>query len=261
MGVSQYTVGEAARLSGVSVRTLHHYDSIGLVTPSGRSAAGYRLYSEVDLRRLRQVLFYRELEFRLEEIAEMLSDPQARTDDHLRKQHRLANERLERDQSLLRAIEKEMEARRMGISLTPEEQFELFGGNFDDDQTEAEQRWGDTQVWSQSERRSVAYTRQDWATIKKQSEENVHEFARALRAGEAASGTVATGLAEAHRQHISRWFYDCQYDTHRGLAEMYASDPRYADTYDRIAPGLAAYIHDAIVSNADRAEGSPGEVG
>ena len=125
--MNEYLVGDVARLAHISVRTLHHYHRIGSVTPSGRSPAGYRLYADEDLRRLQQVLFYRELEFGLDQIAEILADPEAGTDDHLRHQHRLVRERQARNQALLAAIEKEMEARQMGISLTPEEQFEIFG--------------------------------------------------------------------------------------------------------------------------------------
>ena len=217
-----YTVGEVARLAHVSVRTLHHYDGIGLLTPSTRSAGGYRLYSESDLHRLRQVLFYRELEFGLEEIAEILADASAGTDDHLRRQHRLLRERRTRDQALLAAIEKEMEARKMGISLTPEEQFEIFGTDKLEEHTEeARQRWGDTDAWQQSQRRTAAYTKDDWIAIKAESDASIDGFASALRAGEPATGTVAMDLAEAHRQHISRWFYDCDYEMHRGLADIY----------------------------------------
>jgi DNA-binding transcriptional MerR regulator len=114
--MKEYTVGEVAGLSHVSVRTLHHYDDIGLLTPSGRSAAGYRLYSGADLRRLQQVLLYRELDFGLDEIAQILADPDAAAGDHLRRQHRMLRQRQARDRALLCAIEKEMEARQMGIS-------------------------------------------------------------------------------------------------------------------------------------------------
>ena len=65
-------------------------------------------------------------------------------------------------------------------------------------------------------------------------------------------------LAEAHRQHLSRWFYDCGYEMHRGLAEMYVADPRYTQAYDEIAPGFSGYVHDAILANADRAGAVPG---
>jgi MerR family transcriptional regulator, thiopeptide resistance regulator len=251
--VTEYLVGDVARLSHVSVRALHHYDAIGLLTPSARSPAGYRLYSGADLRRLQQILFYRELGFALEEIAEILADPAAGTDDHLRRQHRLLRERRARDVALLGAIEREMEARKMGISLTPEEQFEIFGTNkLAEYAEEAEQRWGDTEAWKQSQRRTAAYTKEDWIAIKAEADASIAGFAEAIRAGEPASGTVAMDLAEAHRQHISRWFYDCGYDMHRGLAELYVSDPRYIAEYDKIEPGFSGYVHDAMLANADR---------
>ena len=182
--VSEYTVGALARLSGVTVRTLHHYDSIGLLSPSARSAAGYRLYSEADLLRLRQVLFYRELGFGLDEIAEILADPADGTDDHLRRQHRLLRERSARTAALLRAVEKEMEARDMGMALTPEEQFEVFGTDKMAEYTEeARQRWGDTDAWQESQRRSAAYTKEDWITIKAEADANIQGFADLMRAG------------------------------------------------------------------------------
>ena len=250
-----YPVGEVARLAHVSVRTLHHYDEIGLVTPRHRSAAGYRLYSEDDLRRLRQVLFYRELDFGLDEIARMLADPGATVDDHLRRQHRLLRERLARGRHLLDAIEKEMEARRMGMALTPEEQFEVFGtdkvgGEWAD---EARQRWGDTDAFRESQSRTTRYTKQDWQRLKAEADEELRAFADALRSGTPATGETAMDLAEAHRRYICTWFYDCGYDVHRGLAEMYLADDRFRANYDNVAPGLAQYVHDAIVANAERA--------
>lgn len=253
--MNEYTVGETARMAHVSVRTLHHYDEIGLLRPSDRSAAGYRLYSDADLRRLKQILFYRELEFGLDEIAQILANPDAGTHDHLRRQHRLLRERQARDQALLSAIEKEMEAQHMGISLTPEEQLEIFGtAAFEEQTAEAEQRWGDTPAWKESQRRSKAYTKDDWIAIKREADDNVERFAAALKAGEPADGDMAMDLAEAYRAHLTRWFYDCGYEMHRGLAEMYVSDPRFTATWDEVAPGFARYVHDAIVANADRGE-------
>jgi len=254
--VNEYLVGDVARLAHISVRTLHHFHRIGLLTPSGRSPAGYRLYADEDLRRLHQVLFYRELEFGLGQIAEILADPEADTDDHLRHQHRLVRERQARNQALLAAIEKEMEARQMGISLTPEEQFEIFGTDkLDQHREEAEQRWGETDAWKESERRTAAYTKDDWIAIKREADDNIRRFADALRAGEPATSTVAMDLAEAHRRHLSRWFFQCGYDMHRGLAQLYVSDPRHIANYDEVAPGFSYYVHDAILANADRRVG------
>jgi MerR family transcriptional regulator, thiopeptide resistance regulator len=184
-----YTVGEVARLARISVRTLHHYDGIGLLAPSARSAGGYRLYSETDLDRLRRVLFYRELEFGLDQIAEILADAATGTDDHLRRQHRLLRERRARDEALLRAIEKEMEARAMGISLTPEEQFEIFGTDKLGEVTEeARRRWGNTAAWRESQRRSAAYAKDDWIAIKAEADASINGFAEAIQSGEPATG-------------------------------------------------------------------------
>ncbi len=254
--MSEYQVGDIARLSGVSVRALHHYDEIGLLVPSGRSRAGYRLYSEADVGRLRRILFYRELDFALEEIGAILADPDAGTEEHLRRQHRLLRERLTRTEVLLQAIETEMEAREMGISLTPEEQLEVFGTDkLPEYEDEARERWGQTEAWRESRRRSAAYTKEDWIAIKREGDANVRAFAEAFTAGRPADAPEAVELAEAHRAHISRWFYACGPDMHRGLADLYVRDARFAHVYDDAAPGLAQYIHDAIVANADRRAG------
>jgi MerR family transcriptional regulator, thiopeptide resistance regulator len=253
--VDGYSIGAVARSSGVSVRTLHHYDAIGLLRPAGRSDAGYRLYSEADLRRLRHVLFYRELGFGLDQIAEILADPDARADDHLRRQHRLLRERRARTEALLGAIEGEIEARRLGIALTPTEQFEIFGtARFAEHADEAHERWGDTVASSASRRHSATYTKEDWIEIKAEADENMRRFAAALRAGEPATGAAAMDLAEEHRAHLSRWFYACDHGRHRQLAAQYVSDPRTTASWDDVAPGFSRYVHDAIIANADRAD-------
>src|SRR3954468_7195370 len=200
-----WTVGELARLSGVTVRTLHHYDRIGLLRPSERTPAGYRSYDVRDLDRLQQVLVYRELGFPLEEVATLLDDPDADAAAHLRRQHRLLRERLERTRAMVAAVEKEMEAQQMGISLTPEERFELFGSGFSDEyQAEAEERWGDTEAWAQSQRRTAAYTKEDWVRIKEETDDLQRRFAEAMQSGAAADSDRAMDVAEEHRQHITR---------------------------------------------------------
>jgi DNA-binding transcriptional MerR regulator len=252
--VDRRTVGEVARLTGVSVRTLHHYDDVGLLRPSERSTAGYRWYTDADLDRLRRVRYYRELEFSLDDIAALLDALDATAEDHLRRQHRLLREQIERRTELLVALEKEMEARQMGIALTPEEQFEVFGtdeagGQWAD---EARERWGDSDAYRESARRTAAYAKADWIRIKADGDAELHELAGLLAACAPADGAAAMDLAERHRAHISRWFYDCGHDVHRGLAEMYVSDERFTRTFDVVAPGLAQYLHDAILANAAR---------
>ena len=246
-------VGEVAALAGVTVRTLHHYDRIGLLSPSERTPAGYRRYTASDLDRLHQVLVYRELGFPLEEVATLLDDPAADPAAHLRRQHRLLRERIDRTQAMVAAVEKEMEARAMGISLTPEERFEIFGEGFSEEyQAEAEQRWGDTEAWAQSQRRTAAYTKDDWLRIKAEGADVEQRFAEALRSGVPAGSEQAMDVAEEHRQHIGRWFYDCPPEMHAGLGRMYVEDERFTAHYEEIAPGLAQYVSTAVQANAAR---------
>lgn len=255
MNDDEYPVGAVARLAGVSVRTLHHYDRIGLLTPSGRNAAGYRIYTLPDLKRLQQILFYRALGFTLDDVAKILAGPGQDAAAHLRRQHRLLREQISRRRGMLAAIEKELEAGKMGIALTPEEQLEIFSTDKVSGEwaAEAEQRWGGAEAWMQSQRRAAAYTKQDWLEIQAEADAINRELAAAMTAGTSAADPRAMDLAERHRQHITRWFYDCTYEMHRGLAEMYVADERFTRTYDGIAPGLARYTHDALLANADRA--------
>ena len=247
------SVGDVAALTGLTVRALHHYDRIGLLAPSARTAAGYRRYGPADLDRLHQVLLYRELGFPLEEIATLLDDPSADPAAHLRRQHRLLRDRLERTQAMVAAVEKEMEAQQMGISLTPEERFEIFGDGFSEEyQTEAEQRWGETEAWAQSQRRTAAYTKEDWLRIKAEADDVERRFAAALRAGVPADSPQAMDLAEEHRQHIGRWFYDCPPPMHAGLGRMYVEDERFTAHYEQIQPGLAQFVSTAVQANAVR---------
>jgi DNA-binding transcriptional MerR regulator len=252
------TVGRLAELAGVTVRTLHHYDEIGLVRPSQRSAAGYRAYGPADVERLRQVLVYRRLGFGLREVAELVTDPSADAVAHLRRQRMLLVAQREHMDALVAAIDKELEARTMGMNLTPEEQLEVFGTSKPGNEwaDEAQQRWGETDAYRESGRRTAAYSKEDWTRIKAESDETVAAFAAAKRAGLPSDGPDAMDLAERHRQHICRYFYECGYPMHRGLGDMYIADERFRANYDGVEPGLAQYVRDAIHANAARSEQS-----
>jgi MerR family transcriptional regulator, thiopeptide resistance regulator len=248
-----YTVGQVADFAAVTVRTLHHYDEIGLLSPNHRSRAGYRRYQEEDLARLQEILFYRELGFALDDIAIMLDDPDADHGQHLRRQCELLTGRVARLQQMLAAVEKAMEADKMGISLTPEERFEVFGDNDPRQHAdEVAERWGGSDAYTQSQRRTKGYRKDDWLRIKTEATDLTNGLAAAMSRTTPADSVEAMDLAERHRQHISRWFYDCSYDIHVGLAGMYVSDPRFTANYDDVAPGLAQYMHDSILANAAR---------
>lgn len=246
------TVGAVATLTGVSVRTLHHYDHIGLVVPSVRTSAGYRGYTDADIERLHLVLVYRSVDMPLEEIRELL-DGDGEVLDHLRRQHRLLLDRADRLAHTIKAVEELMSAHRSGIQLTAEEQVEIFGtaAHSQEYAAEAEDRWGDTEAWKQSQQRAAGLTKQDWLQIKEEGDALLQSLAEAKRAGVSPGSPEADELAERHRASIER-FYDCDHAMQVCLAEMYVADERFTRYYDDVEPGLAKFLHDIIVANIDR---------
>ncbi|MEU5894160.1 MerR family transcriptional regulator [Streptomyces sp. NPDC047461] len=248
-----YSVGQVAGFAGVTVRTLHHYDDIGLLAPSERSHAGHRRYSDADLDRLQQILFYRELGFPLDEVAALLDDPAADPRAHLRRQHELLTARIERLRKMAAAVEQAMEARKMGINLTPEERFEVFGDK-DPEQyaEEAEERWGGTEAYAESQRRAAGYTKDDWKRMQAEVADWSERYSGLMAAGDPPESEAAMDMAEEHRRHICGWFYECPYDMHRSLGEMYVSDERFMAFYDSMRPGLAEHLRAAIDANAAR---------
>jgi len=247
------TVGAVARMSGVTVRTLHHYDEIGLLRASGRSEAGYRRYDDTDLDRLQRILFYRELGFGLDDIRTVMTDGDGDALGHLRRQHAMLLDRIGRLKRMVAAVEKAMEAYSMGISLTAEDLLEVFGDFYSAEYcVEVEERRGHTDAFREARRRSVNYAKDDWKRMGAKSQANVEALVAAMNAGRAADSVEAMNAAEEHRLHISRWFYDCNHEIHRGLGQMYVDDPRFTATYEKVAPGLATYLRDAIVANAER---------
>ena len=127
-------------------------------------------------------------------------------------------------------------------------------GDFDPDEhaAEAEARWGDTDAYRESARRTAAYSKADWDRIKAEGMAVNRAFADALAAGLPADSTDAMDAAEAHRRQIDGAFYPCSYEMHTGLAAMYLADPRFTATHEAVAPGMARYVHDAILANAAR---------
>ena len=242
------SVGEVARVAGVTVRTLHHYDRIGLVSPHGRTAAGYRLYGPADLDRLHAVLAYRELGFALDDVAALLDGTADRT-AHLRRQHGLVRARIEQLHRLLEGLEREMEAHMTGMKLTPQERFEVFGdADPEEHADEARDRWGDTDAYRESQRRTSTYTKDDWVAIKAEGDAVTRRFADLMAAGVPADDEQAAQAVRAHRDHITRWFYACTPEMQRELAGMYVGDERFTANYEKVAPGLARYVHDAILA-------------
>jgi MerR family transcriptional regulator, thiopeptide resistance regulator len=247
------TVGAVAALTGVSVRTLHHYDHIGLVVPSVRTAAGYRGYTDADIERLHVVLVYRSVGLPLNDIRVLLDDGGADVLEQLSRQHRLLLEQSDRLQHTIKAVEELMSAHRSGIQLTADEQVEIFGTTaFREEYAgEASERWADTDAWEQSRERVSTFTKQDWIDIKADNDALLEALAQAKRTGVEPGSAQANDLAARHRASIER-YYECGPEMHVALAQMYLSDERFTSYYDDVEPGLAQFVHDIVVASYAR---------
>lgn len=247
-----YQVKEVAQLAGVSVRTLHHYDELGLLVPSARTAAGYRLYRDDDLLRLQQILIGRELGLSLEDIRRSLDDPGFDRRAALRAQRAQLQTRAHRTAEMLRAVDRALALIEEPMTTT-DDMKQIFGG-FDPAryEDEARERWGETDAYQVSKQRTARYTRADWERLAAEQAAIYADAYAALQAGVAADAPAAMDVAERHRLSIDRWFYPCAPSMHRGLADMYEADARFAENIDKHGAGLTPYLAAAIRANAAR---------
>ncbi|HUP88436.1 MAG TPA: MerR family transcriptional regulator [Longimicrobiales bacterium] len=252
MEANTYSVSEVSRLAHVTVRTLHHYDEIGLLVPSQRSAKGYRQYTDSDLQRLQQILIFRQLGFTLESIQRMIDEPPTDRREALLTQRELLHGHIKETEAVIRAIDTAINALEGGTGMDAKKMFDGFD-EFDHTkyEDEARERWGHTEAYKESARRTKQYTKEDWARMKSEMESLNQRMVEVMKSGKPASDAAATAIAEQHRQHIDRWFYPCSHKMHVGLGEMYISDPRFAENYEKYAVGLAQYMRDAIIANAE----------
>jgi DNA-binding transcriptional MerR regulator len=247
----QLTISELARMSGVTVRALHHYDHIGLLRPTQRTAAGYRLYDDHDVERLARVVALRAMGLSLADVAVVLDSNDANRATVLRRQLEVIDDRMKTMQRQREFLLRSLEAREMTMNLDPDEIRAVFGahdpGQFEE---EAADRWGETDAYAESRRRTSEYTKDEWIAAKADADAVVAEFMRCQSAGLSPDSVEAMAAADLHRDSISRWYYHCTTEMHVGLAEMYVADPRFASYYDDRQAGLSQYVHDAIVANA-----------
>lgn len=245
---TRWTVGEVAELTGVSIRTLHHYDDLDLLRPSARSAANYRLYTPADLERLRRILTWRELGFALAEVGRLLGAGAAEERRALELQAALLGERLRQTERRLRAVTSLLgAAARQGAPMTREELKEMFG-TFDHGRYEEEvqERWGDTEAYRQSRERTGKYTKADWEQIKAEMEAINARYVALMDAGTPPGSPEAAAVAQAQRDHFDRWYYDCSPQMLRSVSNLWVEDERFTRNIDALRPGLAAYQHAAV---------------
>ena len=235
--IRTYRVKDVARLAGVSVRTLHHYHAIGLLVPAARTDAGYRLYDDNDLLRLQQIMIQRELGLSLEDIHKALDDPAFNLAQALKAQHSALQDRARATAAMLCAVEQALAAlsdKKGNVAMT-----QIFNG-FDPAkyETEARERWGDTDAYAESAKRTARHTAADWTRMRDEQDAVYRAVAAALRDGVPSESSEAMDLAERHRNLIDAWFYPCSTTMHLGLAEMYEADSRFAENIDKYGGAL-----------------------
>jgi DNA-binding transcriptional MerR regulator len=252
--MSRYlSVSQLAELVHLSVRALHHYDAIGLLKPSHRSAGGYRLYGEPEVVKLREILLHRELGFALERVPELLAMPALEREQALLAQRQLVEGKRDHAEAVLKVIDATVQQLRSTTmsNTTTFEGFEQFQhGEY---AKEAEQHWGKTEAWSESKRRTKNYQAPDWQRMQVEADAISQGFLALMQAGESVHSVPAGELAERHRAHIERWFYPCDHHMHKQVTSLYQSDARFQAHYDRFGEGLAAYISAACASRAEQA--------
>lgn len=236
------TVKEISRLCGVSVRTLHYYDEIGLLHPAETTEAGYRLYGPEEIARLQQILFFRELDFPLQEIQSILDCPSFDASQALARHRSLLHMKKERLEGLIGLIdgilkgEKDMSLKQFDNNAIEAAQREYA--------QEAKERWGNTEAYAESRRKTAGYTKEDWDRVQKEMDSFLQAFAANM--DQSPDSPAVQETVAAYQAYLSRNFYACSDEMLMGLGEMYLADPRFQQNIDRYGDGLTQFITAAI---------------
>jgi DNA-binding transcriptional MerR regulator len=257
--MGEYTVSQLATMSGVSIRTLHHYDEIGLLKPAAVGANGYRYYSRDELLRLQQIMFHRELGLALSEIRRVLDAPGFdRTEALLTHRSRLEAD-IRRQRRLLRTIDQTLAALQ---HQTPMEETAMYKG-FDAEKQAAHERElverygpGMQDRLDQARAGRASWSQADHDALQVEQAAIEEGMARALTQGLPADGDEVTALMRRHHAWVARnWNRDVPAQAFAGLAAMYEADERFRAHYDTRATGLAEYMTLAMTLFAERALG------
>ncbi|AWB46025.1 MerR family transcriptional regulator [Paenibacillus sp. CAA11] len=249
-----YRVKEVAKMVGITIRTLHHYDEIGLFRPEQVSPAGYRYYSAADLEKLQQVLFYRELGFPLAEIKEMLDSSSFDRKFALQNHRQLLVRKKERLEQLIATVDKTLRSMKGETLMKSEEMFDGFDMTVIEEHKrkyaeEARRKYGG-KMMDEVEKRTGAYTPGDWERLTLETERLYQRVIAAMDRGPA-DPEVQEAVREL-REQITSNFYDCTPEIFRGLGDLYVQDERFTRNIDRHKTGLAAFLREAMHIYCDR---------
>jgi len=232
-------IKEFAEFTGVSVRTLHYYDEIGLLRPAFVDrATGYRFYDENSLLRMQEILFYRELDFSLKSIGEILSSPNYDKNKALKEQKHLLTLKKERLERLISAIDGAVKGENVMKAFDNSE--------FEKHKAEAREKWGKTDAYKEHAQRTKDYSRQKWDDLAEGMDHIMAEFALCMRKNETPDSAEAQDLVKMLQDHITENYYHCTNEILAGLGQMYVADERFKNNIDRHAEGTAAFICEAI---------------
>ena len=236
-------IKEFAELTGVSVRTLHYYDEIGLLKPCYVDEQnGYRFYDEGSLERMQEILFYRELDFSLKSIAEILASPHYNKQKALAEQKRLLTLKKDRLERLIAALE-QAEKGEITMSAFDKSEDETARQQYED---EAKQRWGGTDAYKENQAKTAGYSKDKWNDVLAGMNGVFAEFAECKKCGESADSETAQRLVKKLQDYITANFYHCTDDILAGLGQMYVCDERFKNNVDSHGEGTAEFVSEAI---------------
>ena len=235
-------ISEVAKLTGITVRTLHYYDEIGLLKPSEITEAGYRLYSREDLEILQQILFFRELDFPLSQIKEIMNNPNYDKEEALKKQKELLIQQRQRIEGLIKLIEKRIE----GDNNMSFKEFDMneIEENKKKYAKEVKERWGTSKAYEESEKKTSSYNKEKWGDINQETSDIFKGFAE-LRNSDPGSEEVQE-LVRRWQKYITDNFYTCTNEILSGLGLMYVEDERFKENLDKNGEGTAKLMAEAI---------------
>ena len=239
----RFSISEMAKLSGVSVRTLHYYDEIGLLKPSEVVLdTGYRYYDELTMERLQQILFYRELDFPLKEIVKIMNASEYNKEDALKRQRELLKLKRKRLDKLIGLLDVNLK----GDNTMSFDEFDMSEIEQEKEKyaKEVESKWGSTDAYSQSKEKTARYQKEDWAAVMGKSDEIMKLFANHL--GEDPKSEEVQNLVGQWQQFITEFYYDCTMEILAGLGKMYVADERFTANIDKFGEGTALLMSEAI---------------
>jgi DNA-binding transcriptional MerR regulator len=246
----EYTVQKLGLLAGVSTRTLRYYDEIGILKPARINSSGYRIYGQLEVDRLQQILFYRELGVSLEEIKDLITSPSFNADRALREHRAKLLEKRKQLDMLIANVDLTLAQREGTKTMSDQQKFEGFKQKLIDDNEkqygeEIRAKYGADQI-DKANKKIKGMTEKQYAEIEQLGVDIHTTLAEAFATGDPA-GELAQKAADLHRQWLSFYWDSYTKEAHAGVAQMYVDDERFTAYYDKDQPGVAAFLRDAVL--------------